>query len=60
MTRLQIQVFANERNLQSNKRLFERIVSVPDDTVIIYDEIVKSLRFLYGERVIINFSLYLL
>lgn len=60
MTSLQVQVFANEKNLRDNRRLFERVVQVPDDSDIIYAEIVKSLRFLYGERVIINFSLYLL
>ena len=60
MTSLQVQVFANEKNLRDNRRLFERVVQVPDDSTILYAEIVKSLRFLYGEHVIINFSLYLL
>lgn len=59
MTSLQVQVFANEKNLRDNRRLFERVVSVPDDTDIIYSEIVKSLRFLFGEHVIINFSIYI-
>lgn len=60
MINLQVQVFANEKNLRDNRRLFERVVSVQDDSDIIYTEIVKSLRFLFGEHVIINFSLYLL
>lgn len=59
MTSLQVQVFANEKNLRDNRRLFERVVSVPDDTDIIYSDIVKSLRFLFGEHVIINFSIYI-
>lgn len=58
MTSLQVQVFANEKNQQGNRLLFERVVSVPNDSTILYAEIVKSLRFLYGERVIINFILY--
>lgn len=60
MTSLKVQVFANEKNLQDNRRLFERIVSVPDDADIPFVGIVKSLLFLYGERVIINFSLNVL
>lgn len=60
MTSFQVQVFANEKNLRDNRRLFERVVSVPDDSEILYTEIVKSLRFLYGEHVIINFNLHLL
>lgn len=59
MTSLQVQVFANEKNLRDNRRLFERVVSVPDDSEILYTEIVKSLRFLFGERVIINFNISL-
>lgn len=59
MTSFQVQIFANEKNLRDNRRLFERVVSVPDDSAILYAEIVKSLRFLYGERVIINFNISL-
>lgn len=59
MTSLQVQVFANEKNLRDNRRLFESVVSVPNDSAILYAEIAKSLRFLYGERVIINFNISL-
>lgn len=57
MNQLQVQVFMNESTMISGKRLFERIVDVSDSFVIPFETIIKSLTFLFGGKVIINFKL---
>lgn len=57
MSQLQVQVFMNESAMQSNKRLFERIVTIDDSVVIDYGRIISVLRFLFGSQVIINFNI---
>lgn len=58
MCRLQVQVFANETAQTANKRLFERIIEINDACEIPYSTLSKSLQFLYGSKIIINFNLY--
>ena len=57
MCTIEFQVFFNETTLASNKRAFDRIVSVPDACSVPYEVIIKALRFLYGNNVIINFKI---
>ena len=59
MCQLQVQVFMNEQTFASNKRLFERIISVNDACSIPYETITGAITFLYGSKVIINFKLTL-
>lgn len=57
MSQLQVQVFMNESAMRSNKRLFERIVTIDDSVVIDYNRVISVLRFLFGAQVIINFNI---
>lgn len=59
MCQLQIQVYANETAFASNKRLFERIVSVNDSCSIPYETIAKAVAFLYGLDVVLIYKLTL-
>ena len=59
MCQLQVQVYANETAFASNKRLFERIVSVNDSCSIPYETIAKAVAFLYGRDVVLIYKLTL-
>lgn len=59
MCQLQIQVYANETAIASNKRLFERIVTVNDSCSIPYETIAKAVAFLYGLDVVLIYKLTL-
>lgn len=59
MCQLQVQVYANETAFASNKRLFERIVSVNDSCSIPYETIAKAVAFLYGLDVVLIYKLTL-
>lgn len=58
MYRLRVCVFASEKMQQINKRLFERVVEVDDNLKLDYAVLVNALTLLYGEKCIINFSIY--
>lgn len=55
--RIQVQVFRDERALQDNKRLMERVVEVDDNINVDYSCVIRALTFLYGRDVIINFNI---
>lgn len=55
--RIQVQVFRDERALQDNKRLLERVVEVDDNINVDYSCVIRALTFLYGRDVIINFNI---
>lgn len=59
MCQLQVQVFMNEQTFASNKRLYERIVTINDACSIPFETISKTMQFLYGPKIIINFKLSL-
>lgn len=55
--RIQVQVFRDEKAVQDNKRLLERIVEVDDNINVDYTCIIRALTFLYGRDVLINFNI---
>lgn len=55
--RIQVQVFRDERALQDNKRLMERVVEVDDNINVDYSCVIRALTFLYGKDVVINFNI---
>ena len=55
--RIQVQVFRDEKALQDNKRLLERLVEVDDNINVDYSCVIRALTFLYGRDVIINFNI---
>lgn len=57
MPQVQFQVFANQTSMQSNRRLFERIVSVNDSCVIQFDTLIRAFAFLFGAGVVININI---
>lgn len=57
MCNLQIQVFMNEQTFTNNKRLFERIIPVNDACSIPFEIIAKTMQFLFGQNIIINFKI---
>lgn len=57
MCNLQIQVFMNEQTFANNKRLFERIIQVNDSCSIPFENIAKTMQFLYGQNIIINYKI---
>lgn len=57
MVQLEVQVFLNEGALQTNERIFDRIVDVVDSKVIEFHAILRALSFLFGKKCIINFIL---
>ena len=58
MNRIRVWIYASKEMIQSNKRLFERIVDVDDNLTIDFHCIIKALSLLYGETSIINFSIH--
>lgn len=57
MCRLQVQVFLNQNTFEKGIRVFERIVDVNDSIDVDYSSLVRSLKFLYGKEIVINFNL---
>ena len=58
MSSLQIQVFSNHDAKAAGKRLFERVVEVNGSLVIDYANIIKVLRFFFGQKSIVSFNIY--
>lgn len=57
MYRVRVWIYASKELIQSNKRLFERVVDVDDNITIDYHCLIKALILLFGENCIINFSI---
>lgn len=58
MSKLQIIVYLNEVTLRNQRRILERIIDIDDALVIDYNQISRTLKFLYGKDSIINFIIY--
>ena len=58
MSNLQIQVYLNHEALAAGKRLFERVVEFSDSVSIDYANIIKVLRFFFGQKSIVSFNIY--
>lgn len=58
MSKLQIIVYLNESTQRANRRILERIVDIDDSIVIDYNQVTRSLKFLFGKDSIINFIIY--
>lgn len=58
MSSLQIQVFMNHDAKSSGKRIFERVVEFSDAVSIDYSNIIKVLRFFFGQKSIVSFNIY--
>lgn len=54
---LQIKVFSGLTALQSDSKLFERIVDVHDDLSVPYESLVSNLKFLFGNSTVVQFNL---
>lgn len=53
---LQIKVFSGVSSLQSDSRLFERIVEVHDDISVPYSTLISDMKFLFGSSCVISFN----
>lgn len=58
MSRLRIIVYLNEVTLRNQRSILERIIDIDDALVIDYNQISRTLKFLYGKESIINFIIY--
>lgn len=58
MSNLQIQVYLNHEAKAAGKRLFERVVEYSDSVSIDYANIIKVLRFFFGQKSIVSFNIY--
>ena len=58
MTRIKVSVHMDEKQMLANKRLFERIIDVAGDIMVSYQEIQRTLFFLFGEKAIINIQIH--
>lgn len=58
MSNLQIQVYLNHEAKAAGKRLFERVVEFSDAVSIDYANIIKVLRFFFGQKSIVSFNIY--
>lgn len=54
---LQIKVFSGVSALNSDNKLFERIIDVHDDLRIPYESLVYDLKFLFGSSCIVSFNI---
>lgn len=54
---LQIKVFMNVDALRDNKCVFERIITTSDKIYTPYDNLVSSLKFMYGPSSVITFNI---
>lgn len=55
---IQIQVFANVDALNNRNKLFERIVNVDDSLKVPYENLVRDLKFLFGQSSIVTFNVH--
>ena len=56
MKQLQVQVFSSVDARSSGKVLFERIVDVNDALDVPFNNLLESLKFMYGLSAVIQFS----
>lgn len=56
MFQLQVQVFSSPDTRRNDKVLFERIIELPDGVDIPFSSLLKDLKFMYGQSVIVSFS----
>lgn len=54
---VQIKVFSGVSALQSDTRLFERILDLPDAVSVPFDSLVSTLKFLFGQSCIVSFNI---
>ena len=52
---IQICVFSNVSALNANKRIFERIISLPFGVSVPYQQLVDDMKFLFGDTCIVTF-----
>lgn len=57
MKHLQVRVFMNKSTLETNRRLFERVVTFNDACSIDFQTLIKALNILFGDSVIISFNI---
>lgn len=55
MKQIQIQVFQNVDSRTSGRVLFERIVDINDSIKVPYEDLIDSLKFMFG-NVIVQFA----
>lgn len=53
---LQIRVFSGISAMESNNRLFERIIEVHDDISVPYSSLISDMKFLFGSSCIVSFN----
>lgn len=55
MRTLIIKVYCNEDAFRAQKKMFERILNLPESVSVDSDSLVSSLKFLFGSQSVITF-----
>ena len=58
MADMQIQVFLTHECKSARKKIFERVVLFSDSVAIDFADIVRDLRFLFGQKAIVSFNIF--
>lgn len=60
MYRLVIKVFLNMNTLAQGKRVLERVIDIPKDNDLNFQEIIRTMHLLYGDRAVVSFNIYII
>lgn len=60
MYRLVIKVFLNMNTLAQGKRVLERVIDIPKDNDLNFQEIIRTMHLLYGDRAVVTFNIYII
>ena len=52
---LQVKVFSNQTAYDNDKRLFERIISLPFGVSVPFQSLIDDFKFLYGDSCVVVF-----
>lgn len=60
MYRLVIKVFLNMNTLAQQKRVLERVIDIPKDNDLNFQEIIRTMHLLYGDKAVVSFNIYII
>lgn len=55
-----IKVFLNMNTLAQQKRVLERVIDIPKDNDLNFQEIIRTMHLLYGDKAVVSFNIYII
>lgn len=60
MYRLVIKVFLNMNTLAQGKRVLERDITISKENDLNFQEIIRTMHLLYGDKAVVSFNIFII